>query len=54
MGSETLDDADTSALLKLANRLHELPGNPIVQHEYMLRVLCRDDRCGHRDQRRSG
>src|SRR5438034_11440875 len=40
MNSERLSDADMLALLKLANRLHELPGNPIVQHEWMLKELC--------------
>src|SRR4051794_9162813 len=40
MDAENLNEADTLALLKLTNRLHELPGNPIVQHEYMLRKLC--------------
>src|SRR5438046_5868026 len=40
MNSERLNDADALALLKLANRLHELPGNPIVQHEWMLKELC--------------
>src|SRR5947207_15820401 len=40
MNSEHVNEADTLTLLKLANRLHELPGNPIVQHECMLKALC--------------
>src|SRR4051794_26222086 len=40
MNSERLKDADALALLKLANLLHDLPGNPIVQHEWMLKELC--------------
>ncbi len=41
MIGEQFDDSEMLGLLKLANRLHELPANPIVRHEFMLAELCR-------------
>jgi DNA-binding CsgD family transcriptional regulator len=40
MTAERLEDLEMLELLKLANRLHELPASPIVRHEHMLRELC--------------
>jgi DNA-binding CsgD family transcriptional regulator len=40
MNGERLDDGEMLGLLKLANRLHELPANIVVQHEFMLHELC--------------
>jgi DNA-binding CsgD family transcriptional regulator len=44
MGSVTtgrLRPGDARALLQLCNHIHDLPANPIVRHECMLRGLCR-------------
>jgi DNA-binding CsgD family transcriptional regulator len=40
MNADRLNETDLLALLKLANRLHELPANPVVRHEFMLTQLC--------------
>jgi DNA-binding CsgD family transcriptional regulator len=40
MNADRLTEADLLALLKLSNRLHELPSNPVVRHEFMLTQLC--------------
>jgi DNA-binding CsgD family transcriptional regulator len=37
--SERIRAEDISALLRLANELHELAPNPVVRHEHMLRSL---------------
>src|SRR5437899_3180557 len=36
-----LRPGDARSLLQLCNHIHDLPPNPIVRHEYMLRGLCR-------------
>ena len=40
MIADRLDDTEMLGLLRLANRLHDLPANPVVRHEFMLRQLC--------------
>lgn len=41
MNHRQINNGDMLAMLRLTNRLHELPPNPIVRHEQMLAELCR-------------
>jgi|SRR5581483_7472193 len=40
MGIHRMEDGEMLGLLKLSNDLHELPANPAVRHECMLKRLC--------------